>query len=306
VVWLVAARDGARYVLLRVPAVDQLGQRRGRLEHERRVLAHLHAAGVPVAVPVDTDRGERYVDDGDHLYLLAPALPSDASTPTTCTNPPRAYTQLGAAIARLHRGLRSYPAPFPSWTFDLADRTFADAVPGIEAALPARHAGPVLSTVDALRPALAGAVSGLPKQRIHGDCHLGNILFVDGAVSGFVDLDHLPLGPRVYDLAYLLAGQLVPLLDQPDPSRPWAAGFLDGAAHLVRGYHREYPLSAAERAAIAPAMAAVELIFVDWFLRHEPDPDGVARSLATLDWVTANLAALRTATTGAENSTAGR
>lgn len=47
-----------------------------------------------------------------------------------------------------------------------------------------------------------------PPTSIHGDFHRGNLPVHDGEVSGIVDPDHLPIGPRIYDLAYFLANQL--------------------------------------------------------------------------------------------------
>lgn len=52
------------------------------------------------------------------------------------------------------------------------------------------------------------AFAGLPVQPIHGDCHGSNVLLCNGEVSGFIELDHLPTGPRLYDLAYDLADRL--------------------------------------------------------------------------------------------------
>ena len=50
--------------------------------------------------------------------------------------------------------------------------------------------------------ASAGGVSQI---RLHGDCHLGNLLWNEqGPV--FVDLDDCAMGPRVQDLWMMLAG----------------------------------------------------------------------------------------------------
>jgi len=59
----------------------------------------------------------------------------------------------------------------------------------------------------------------LPGQRIHGDCHMGNVLW-RGEIPHFVDLDDCQTGPEIQDLWMLLSGehherqaQLNPLLD---------------------------------------------------------------------------------------------
>ena len=48
--------------------------------------------------------------------------------------------------------------------------------------------------------------SGYPAQRIHGDCHLGNVLWRDD-VPHFVDFDDTLTGPVVQDLWMLLSGE---------------------------------------------------------------------------------------------------
>lgn len=90
------------------------------------------------------------------------------------------------------------------------------------------------------------ALAGLPEQYIYGDCHGGNILVTAGDVSGFVDLDHLPLGARVYDLFYLKADRLKERIYEPE----WLTNRLRLLPHLVAGYERETILTPRERAAL--------------------------------------------------------
>ena len=60
--------------------------------------------------------------------------------------------------------------------------------------------GELRALVDPSRDRLWSALTDLPTQLIHGDCNVGNVLVYDGEVSGYLDLDHLPRGPRVRDL----------------------------------------------------------------------------------------------------------
>ena len=56
--------------------------------------------------------------------------------------------------------------------------------------------------------ARAGKVASL---RLHGDCHIGNVLWVDGRDEGsgpwFVDFDDARMGPAIQDLWMLLSGE---------------------------------------------------------------------------------------------------
>lgn len=62
------------------------------------------------------------------------------------------------------------------------------------------------STSVHLLERLTGCLDDAPKQRIHGDCHLGNLLWRDD-VPHFIDFDDTLLGPPIQDLWMLLSGE---------------------------------------------------------------------------------------------------
>ena len=95
--------------------------------------------------------------------------------------------------------------------------------------------GELLEAVEAVF-ASAGEV---PAIRIHGDCHLGNLLWNErGPV--FVDLDDCMMGPRVQDLWMLLSGPA------PDQQRQWGE-ILEGYQQFANFDHREVLLVEALR-----------------------------------------------------------
>jgi Ser/Thr protein kinase RdoA (MazF antagonist) len=85
-----------------------------------------------------------------------------------------------AAITLLLEGGFVTPAELPAWR-----QAASEAAVGIEAAF------------AALQP--------LPTLRLHGDCHLGNVLWRDGGPH-VVDLDDAMQGPAVQDLWMLVSG----------------------------------------------------------------------------------------------------
>ena len=123
--------------------------------------------------------------------------------------------------------------------------------------------------VDPRWEQIASALACADPQRLHGDCHGGNILFRDGRVTGIVDIDHLQAGPRVYDLAYHLAFHVhwVVRTDMPDG---FAGASVSSATRLlINGYQAVSRLSEAEQAAIAAialdaALSLVALSFARW------------------------------------------
>jgi Ser/Thr protein kinase RdoA (MazF antagonist) len=93
--------------------------------------------------------------------------------------------------------------------------------------------------------------------RLHGDCHLGNILWSDtGPV--FVDLDDCMTGPRIQDLWMLLAGS-------PDEQEgQWQA--------LMRGYRQFHHIDESERDLIEPLRSLRMIHHSAWIAQRWDDP----------------------------------
>jgi Ser/Thr protein kinase RdoA (MazF antagonist) len=122
---------------------------------------------------------------------------------------------------------------------------------GQELALPPDVAEALASRRDSMVAALAD----LPTQLIHGDLTPENVLLRrPGAVSGFIDFDHLPLGPRIWDIAKYLSRRI--RLRWRQRSQAPDVGRLDHLAGFLSGYHKKSSLSPAEIEALPAAIAA--------------------------------------------------
>lgn len=111
----------------------------------------------------------------------------------------------------------------------------------------------------ALIEAIEGRLSAYPLEsiRIHGDCHLGNVLS-SRAGPVFVDLDDCMMGPRVQDLWMLLSGS-------PDEQRAqWE--------RLLSGYEQFHHIDADEWHAIEALRGLRMLHFVGWVAARWRDP----------------------------------
>ena len=269
---------GARFILKDI--VKDIGghRRTERLMAQYRVLLHLHAAQVPVAVPLLAQDGRPFVQDEDKIYTLTPELASGGDTAGMGME--RVYHNMGLAIGRLHTALATYPEEIPSWRMDLPQRILGEAVPRINMHV----AGPQLEAFNGvmipLGDAFADALADLPVQPIHGDCHGGNILLHNGTVSGFIDLDHLPVGPKPYDLGSLLADRVKWQMSHPETLIQWLEYF----DHLIVGYEQENALSAREKDAIWWTMLAVQVLMTEWFSERHDDTN-VALNLAAFHWI---------------------
>jgi Ser/Thr protein kinase RdoA (MazF antagonist) len=106
---------------------------------------------------------------------------------------------------------------------------------------------------------IAATFAALPYARIrlHGDCHLGNVLWRDDAPH-FVDFDDAMNGPAVQDLWMLLSGSTDAMQRQ--------------LAELVDGYETFHPFAAAELALVEPLRTLRILHHAAWITRRFDDP----------------------------------
>jgi Ser/Thr protein kinase RdoA (MazF antagonist) len=137
---------------------------------------------------------------------------------------------------------------------------------------------------------LAEACTDLPVQLTHGDCNDGNVLVASEGAVGFIDIDHLPSGPRIRDLAYYLASRLHRHLDSPDTAPRATAALSAVLSCYLAGYHRAYPLTPHEVSAVVPLMLLVEIGGAHWSLHGwEPNVDRYRRNLNSISWLTAQF-----------------
>jgi Ser/Thr protein kinase RdoA (MazF antagonist) len=287
----VTAESGARYVLKEVAKGQPLERRLERLAAEHRLLLYLADRGVPVPTPLAADDGRthvRYPEGGTAVYTLHRMLPNagagrsdagDGGPAVPTWERPEVWANVGEAIGRLHAALAAYPGEIVSWHMDLPARIRESALPSVRR-LRGEHLAALDAVFDGVTDEVCAALADLPEQHIHGDCHGGNILIDGGDVSGFIDLDHLPLAPRVYDLFYLPPDRLKWRIDEPGAPEAVLALF----PHLIAGYEREHTLTTRERAALWPGMLATQLFFIQAFA-EQGNREHVGRNLRALTWI---------------------
>jgi Ser/Thr protein kinase RdoA (MazF antagonist) len=251
---------------------------------EVRVLTHLQNHGIPVALPILTDHGTLHITVNERAWTLLPYLPHQRSDFELGPDAAATAAAVGAAIGSLDRALADYPWPVDSFVDD-AIKVVTDALPQ----LPPEATQLIQPFIDLLHDTCAG-----PTQLTHGDCNDGNVLIDQGRVTGVIDIDHLPTGPRVRDVAYYLASRLSTHLAAHGPAaaaaaRAMAAVFTD----YITGYQQIHPLTDQERQAIVPLMLITEIGGAHWALHGwEANTANYRGSLRSITWITDHLASL--------------
>jgi Ser/Thr protein kinase RdoA (MazF antagonist) len=179
----------------------------------------LAAAELPVAAPLTRDGRSLFV----HAKLRFAAFPYLAGRAPELDDL-ATLSLLGRTLARIHAiGGRARFAHRPRLTLErlgeqaqrhvLASGFVPETLSEQYERVSAQVIGRVRQCFDNFGP--------LPQLRIHGDCHVGNILWRENGPL-FVDLDDCMSGPRIQDLWMFLSG------DAPNQQSSWAA--------LMEGY----------------------------------------------------------------------
>lgn len=244
--WPVTAEDGAQYFLKRLGPWRNLP-----LADEARVLRYLSAQGIGVAEFLPTDAATLYAGEIEESWVLMPKLANDHFDATELV---ALEGTIGRELAKLHRALAGYPWPVHSYTEQLRESLAGDLQ------LP-----PDLAVdFTRWRDRMIDALTDLPTQICHGDMTPDNVLLSrPGGVSGFIDFDHLPLAPRIWDISKYLSRRI--RLRWRQGATEDEVGRLDSLAGFLRGYHQENPLGDVEIAALPHVIAAANVLEVSYF-----------------------------------------
>ncbi len=201
-----------------------------RVDPGSRLAADVSLPGVTLA-SLDTPSGNHRFSVSKRLAGRAPELEDPAT-----------LEWLGRFIGRMHAvgavAAFKHRQSLDIATFGTANRDWLlaqDLIPP-DTLLPWRQVS--AAALEAVREAFENA--GAPRLlRLHGDCHLGNVLWADDGPH-FVDLDDAVTGPAIQDLWMLLSGDRAAMTRQ-------LAAVLDGYESFMDFDRRELRLIEALR-----------------------------------------------------------
>lgn len=227
---------------------------------EHAFAGELRRADLPVSAPLEFS-GRTLIVRGPWRYAVFPresarAVEIDASG---------SLEWIGRTLGRMHAvGARRRFTVRPSLTVDRLGWQARDAVLAapelgefeVESTLFQRYGEASEALLDVVERRLS-AHEPLPNLRLHGDCHLGNILWNEhGPV--FVDLDDCMMGPRIQDLWMFLSGS------RDDRERQWT--------ELMAGYRLFHEIDESERELVEALRALRMIHHAAWIVTRWQDP----------------------------------
>lgn len=120
----------------------------------------------------------------------------------------------------------------------------------------------------------------LPRQLIHRDIHLNNMLFENKVLTGYIDFDLSQIDARIFDLCYMALGFLIDNINDNNKTTKW----FEIVRNMVDGYSANIQLTMEEKRAIPIVMMAIEVLFVAYFINENNNEysDGAGEILVWL------------------------
>ena len=165
--------------------------------------------------------------------------------------------RLGFLLARIHAGGRSGDAPH---RMELTPDTYGWKNLSFlleNDLILSEFRDPYARMAEAVITAIEPMWTGIPLQRIHGDCHLGNILWMDQGPT-FIDFDDMVRGPVAQDLWLLFGGR-----------DAWG---LRRREIVLEGYDSFAPFPRDQLKLFEPLRALRYMHFTAWLARRHEDP----------------------------------
>jgi len=224
---------------------------------EHAFMLELEEEEVPVIAPLQFPDGEtlKVCEHTGIFYTLFPKRSGRSSDEFTLDN----LNRVGRQLARIHSVGARKPAPH---RVTLNAATYGEA--NLEAILSLN----VITDADQrkmyethcreLIKRIAPFFESAKPQRIHGDCHLGNLIWRDDQPY-FVDFDDMVMGPPVQDFWLLLPSE-----EGEEQSRDWDA--------LLEGYTQLRDFDRNTKILVEPLRALRYIHFSAWIGKRWEDP----------------------------------
>ncbi|MED1559109.1 phosphotransferase enzyme family protein [Bacillus paramycoides] len=228
---------------------------------ELNVLEQLDEKGIRVQKLVKTKNDERYVFYKEKYYCLYEYVAGSVLEIKDTEKLKELGSTIGEELANLHQALNSVGNVSELIKRDLYKVLYEWAMPILEKNEQVQR--DVIQQMNNLHKKFKEKVQLLPKQIIHRDMHLSNVIFQDNEFQGFIDFELLEENVRVFDLSYCFTSVLSELYMDETLRRNW----LQIVRTIFEGYNKQNALTREEVQTIWYVMLSIQIIFITYFVQ---------------------------------------
>ncbi|MDM5462778.1 phosphotransferase enzyme family protein [Bacillus cereus] len=232
-----------------------------QLLNELNVLEQLDEKGIKVQKLVKTRNDEGYIFYKENYYCLYEYVTGSVLEIKDTEKLIKLGSTIGDEIANLHQALDSVNSTSGLIKRDLYKVVYRWALPILEKNEHVHRN--VIQKMGQIHTAFKETVHSLPKQIIHRDMHLSNVIFKGNEFQGFIDFELLEENVRVFDLCYCCTSILSELYTDEILRGKW----LRIVGKIFEGYNKKDPLTREEIQSIWYVMLSIQIIFITYFVQ---------------------------------------
>ncbi|EEL70477.1 phosphotransferase enzyme family protein [Bacillus mycoides] len=228
---------------------------------ELNILEQLYEKGVKVQRVVKTESDKKYVLYKEKYYCLYEYVAGNVLEIKDTDKLIGLASIIGEEIANLHQALNSVNSANELINRDLYKVVYKWALPILE-----KHEHvhqDVIRKMDQIHTAFKETVHSLPKQIIHRDMHLSNVIFQENEFQGFIDFELLESNVRVFDLCYCCTSIVSELYSDETLRGKW----FQIVSKIFEGYYKQNILTREELQSIWYVMLSIQVIFITYFVQ---------------------------------------
>ncbi|WP_433747756.1 phosphotransferase enzyme family protein [Falsibacillus pallidus] len=208
--------------------------------------------------PLYNKHGEFSVTYKDSNYSIYNYLEGSTFEAEESLRNPIIPNLLGETIANLNKIMRSADFlneyPFK----DLYKMVYDFAINEISKVDPSQE---LQNLYHDLEEDIKNRVEILPKQLVHRDAHIHNVIFNNNHLSGVIDYEIVEVNVNIFDLCYCSTSVLSEVFSKEELRKRW----IDFVGDLVAKYNEINPLSHKEKESIWYVMLCIQTIFMAYF-----------------------------------------
>ncbi|QOK30101.1 phosphotransferase (plasmid) [Cytobacillus oceanisediminis] len=240
-------------------------KRKDNLEHfnsELKLIGLLRSKNFFTQFPLYNKQGELSVPYQNSNFAIYNYLEGSTFGAEESLLNPKIPNLLGETIANLNKIMASadFLREFPSK--DLYQLVYGFAVKEIIKVDPSEELQNVYQQVE---EEIKNLVNILPKQLIHRDAHIHNIIFDNNSLSGVIDYEIVEVNVNIFDICYCSTSILSEVFTNEKLRGMW----INFVANLVCTYNQVNPLSDSEKGSIWHVMLCIQSIFMAYFSSNE-------------------------------------
>jgi Ser/Thr protein kinase RdoA (MazF antagonist) len=240
------------------------------LTNECQLLEYLKLKGIRVGLPLITIQERFYIEVQNQYYMVQEYIPGKIYNGIQqLDDPEQQMKQVGLALGQLHLALREAPMLVKKQNSYKMMLDFVHQAKWTSVQL--KCLKPILNYLNEHHS------EELPKQIIHRDCHISNLVFTKHHI-GFIDFELVEENYRLFDVMYVLTSLL--MSDFEGSKETW----LRIIKPYLAAYQAVNPLTKVENRLIKWMLLHIQLIFSGYFKSKQLELEA-EQNLEVADWI---------------------